>query len=342
MLTSNLKYNWNIADLKAIYNLPFPELIFQAQTIHRENFDPNEVQRSTLLSIKTGGCTENCKYCPQSAHYETSVKAKGLLDTDEILAAARKAKEDGSTRFCMGAAWREVREGKHFEQILGVVKEVSSSGLEVCCTLGMLTSEQAERLKDAGCHAYNHNLDTSPEFYKEIITTRTYEDRLNTLKNVRSAGMTVCCGGILGMGEALDDRLGLLRELANQNPHPESVPINLLVKVEGTPLEKEGDVDPIDFVRTVATARIIMPKSYVRLSAGRLSMTEELQALCFVSGANSIFAGEKLLTTPNPDVEEDVSLLKKLGMKFKTLEDSETGSCSVKAGCNDQADLTVN
>ena len=316
-----LKHSWNVSELREIYNQSFPDLIFQAQSIHRENFNPCEVQRSTLLSIKTGGCPENCKYCPQSAHYQTTVKAQGLLDTDEILVAAKKAKEDGSSRFCMGAAWREVRDGKQFDQILDVVKEVSQSGLEVCCTLGMLTSSQAERLKDAGCHAYNHNLDTSPEYYKEIITTRTYEDRLNTLRNVRSAGMTVCCGGILGMGESLDDRLGLLKELANQNPHPESVPINLLVKVEGTPLEKEGDVDPLDFVRTVATARIIMPKSYVRLSAGRLSMTEELQALCFVAGANSIFAGEKLLTTPNPEVEEDARLIQKLGMSFKKLEE---------------------
>ncbi len=334
MIADNLKYNWSLKELQQIYNQPFPDLIFQAQTIHRANFLPTEIQRSTLLSIKTGGCTENCKYCPQSAHYETNVKAKGLLDTEEILVAAKKAKADGSSRFCMGAAWREVKDGKQFDQILDVVREVSNSGLEVCCTLGMLTKEQAEKLKDAGCHAYNHNLDTSPEFYKEIISTRTYDDRLNTLKNVRASGMTVCCGGILGMGESLDDRLGLLKELATQNPHPESVPINLLVKVEGTPLEKEGDVDPLDFVRTVATARIIMPTSYVRLSAGRLSMTEELQALCFVAGANSIFAGEKLLTTPNPEVEEDTRLIKKLGMSFKKLEiENECGvstqSCEV-------------
>ena len=326
-MIQNLKHDWTVSELNEIYTLPFPELIFKAQTAHRENFNPNEIQRSTLLSIKTGGCPENCKYCPQSAHYETKVKAHGLLDTEEILVAARKAKSDGSSRFCMGAAWREVRDGKHFDQILDVVKEVSNSGLEVCCTLGMLTSDQAQRLKEAGCYAYNHNLDTSPEYYKEIITTRTYEDRLNTLRNVRNAGMTVCCGGILGMGESLNDRLGLLRELANQDPHPESVPINLLVKIEGTPLEKEGDVDPIDFVRTVATARIIMPKSYVRLSAGRLSMTEEMQALCFIAGANSIFAGEKLLTTPNPEVEEDVRLVKKLGMTFKKFEEVQS-ECS--------------
>lgn len=332
-MTQNLKHDWTIEELNNIYSLPFPELIFRAQSVHRQHFNPLEVQRSTLLSIKTGGCPENCKYCPQSAHYETSVKAKGLLDTEEILSAARKAKEEGSTRFCMGAAWREVRDGKHFDQILEVVRDVSDSGLEVCCTLGMLTSDQARRLKDAGCYAYNHNLDTSPEYYKEIISTRTYEDRLNTLRNVREAGMTVCCGGILGMGESLVDRLGLLRELANQNPHPESVPINLLVKVEGTPLEKEGDVDPIDFVRTVATARISMPQSYVRLSAGRLSMTEELQALCFIAGANSIFAGEKLLTTPNPEVEEDVRLINKLGMTFKKSESVgvEASSCSSHA-----------
>ena len=319
---TTLKNDWTNSEIKSVYELPFPELIFKAQSIHRENFDPLEVQRSTLLSIKTGGCPENCKYCPQSAHYDTKVNAHGLLDIEDVRAHALKAKQDGSSRFCMGAAWREVRNGKQFDGVLEIVREVSSMGLEVCCTLGMVTEEQASRLKEAGCHAYNHNLDTSPEFYKEIITTRTYEDRLNTLRNVRNAGMTVCCGGILGMGESLDDRIGLLRELSNQNPHPESVPINLLVKVEGTPLASngEGEVDPLDFVRTVATARIIMPKSYVRLSAGRLSMTEELQALCFIAGANSIFAGDKLLTTANPESEEDARLMNKLGMKFKEFQ----------------------
>ncbi len=317
-----LKHDWTHTEIKAIYELPFPELIFRAQSLHRENFNPLEVQRSTLLSIKTGGCPENCKYCPQSAHYATKVDSHGLLDIEDVRAHAIKAKEDGSSRFCMGAAWRQVKDGKQFDGVLDIVREVSGMGLEVCCTLGMVSEEQASRLKEAGCHAYNHNLDTSPEFYKEIISTRTYEDRLNTLRNVRRSGMTVCCGGILGMGESLDDRVGLLKELASQDPHPESVPINLLVKVEGTPLAEQGDVDPLDFVRTVATARIIMPKSYVRLSAGRLSMTEELQALCFIAGANSIFAGDKLLTTPNPESEEDQSLMDKLGMKFKKFESS--------------------
>lgn len=331
-IMTTLKHDWTDSQIKEVYELPFPELIFRAQLAHRDNFNPLEVQRSTLLSIKTGGCPENCKYCPQSAHYETKVNAHGLLDIEEVRAHALKAKAEGSSRFCMGAAWREVKDGKQFDSVLETVREVSSLGLEVCCTLGMLTEDQASKLKDAGCYAYNHNLDTSPEYYKEIITTRTYEDRLRTLRNVRSAGMTVCCGGILGMGESQNDRIGLLRELANQNPHPESVPINLLVKVEGTPLSSEGEVDPLDFVRTVATARILMPKSYVRLSAGRLSMTEELQALCFVAGANSIFAGDKLLTTPNPESEEDAKLMNKLGMRFKevevTLNSCSTESCA--------------
>ena len=339
---TTLKHDWSHAQIKSVYELPFPELIFRAQSIHRENFDPLEVQRSTLLSIKTGGCPENCKYCPQSAHYDTKVDSHGLLDIEDVRAHALKAKQDGSSRFCMGAAWRQVKDGKQFDGVLDIVREVSSMGLEVCCTLGMVSEDQANRLKEAGCYAYNHNLDTSPEFYKEIITTRTYEDRLNTLKNVRRAGMTVCCGGILGMGESLDDRVGLLKELATQDPHPESVPINLLVKVEGTPLADQGDVDPLDFVRTVATARIIMPKSYVRLSAGRLSMTEELQALCFIAGANSIFAGDKLLTTANPESEEDAKLMSKLGMKFKEFEGDEESqkgenpawvSCSDKQAC---------
>jgi biotin synthase len=303
--------------------------LYQAQTIHRAAFNPAEVQRSTLLSVKTGGCPENCAYCPQSAHYDTGVDRHPVLEKSVVLEKAKAAKESGSTRFCMGAAWREVRDGKDFDSIINLVEGVSSLGLEVCCTLGMLTGPQAERLKKAGCYAYNHNLDTSPEFYSEIITTRTYEDRLRTLENVRKAGLTVCCGGILGMGEGINDRLGLLAELTKQDPHPESVPINMLVRVEGTPLSDQERVDPIDFVRFVATARIVLPASMVRLSAGRMEMSDEMQALCFVAGANSIFAGEKLLTTPNPGDDHDSKLMKKLGMKYRDL------SCS-SAGASDQ------
>jgi len=308
--------NWTYEKLSELYNLPFSELVYLAQTIHRENFPLGKVQRSTLLSVKTGGCPEDCAYCPQSAHYDTGVERHGVLPKEVVLAQATDAKKNGSTRFCMGAAWREIKDGKDFDKIIELVEGVSELGLEVCCTLGMLNAEQAVRLKDAGCYAYNHNLDTSPEFYSEIITTRTYQDRLNTLKNVRNAGMTVCCGGILGMGESSKDRLGLLLELANQSPQPESVPINLLVKVEGTPLAEEGEVDPIDFIKVVAIARITMPKSFVRLSAGRKSMSEELHALAFIAGANSIFAGEKLLTTLNRSQDADHNLLNKLGMSF--------------------------
>ncbi|MCB0321210.1 MAG: biotin synthase BioB [Bdellovibrionales bacterium] len=311
-----LKHDWTLSEIRAIYELPFPELMYQAQTIHREHFPEYRVQRSTLLSVKTGGCPENCKYCPQSAHYETEVERHKLLDTAVVVEEAKKAKENGSTRFCMGAAWREVRDGDEFDRVLNLVREVHSLGLEVCCTLGMLKKDQAVRLKEAGCHAYNHNLDTSPEYYEKIITTRTYQDRLDTLRNVREAGITVCCGGIVGMGEGVDDRLGLLLELSSQNPHPESVPINMLVRVEGTPLSKEQSVDPIEFVRMIATARVVLPSSYVRLSAGRMQMSDEMQALCFLAGANSIFAGEKLLTTPNPGEDHDHLLMKRLGMAF--------------------------
>ena len=313
---SECKYNWTIDEIKSIYELPFPDLIFKAQTIHRENFKATEVQRSTLLSVKTGGCPEDCTYCPQSAHYQTEVDKEKILPKDEVLKSAKEAKEQGSTRFCMGAAWREVKEGKDFDHVIDIVKGVSDLGLEVCCTLGMLNYDQAIKLKEAGCHAYNHNLDTSPEYYNNIITTRTYQDRLDTLKNVRKAGITVCCGGIIGLGEEEDDRLSLLKELANQNPHPESVPVNMLVKVEGTPLQKQSAVDPLKFVRIIATARVIMPKSFVRLSAGRTEMSDEMQALCFIAGANSIFAGEKLLTTPNPGENKDRDLMQKLGMNF--------------------------
>jgi biotin synthase len=270
-----------------------------------------------LLSVKTGGCPEDCAYCPQSAHYNTGVERHGVLPKEVVKAKALQAKESGSTRFCMGAAWREVKDGKDFDAIVDLVKEVKGVGLEVCCTLGMLTESQAQRLKEAGCYAYNHNLDTSPEYYGEIISTRTYQDRLKTLENVRAAGMTVCCGGIVGMGEGPKDRIGLLVQLANQELHPESVPINMLVKVEGTPLAKEDQVDPIEFVRMIATARIMMPHSMVRLSAGRMEMSDEMQALCFIAGANSVFAGEKLLTTPNPGDNHDNKLMRRLGMHYR-------------------------
>lgn len=312
-----IKHDWTLADLQEIYHLPFPELIYRAMTVHRESFPKHEIQRSTLLSIKTGGCPEDCKYCPQSAHYDTGVNRHKLLPEEIVLSKAKEAKEQGSSRFCMGAAWREVKDGADFDGVLNLVRKVSDLGLEVCCTLGMLNESQAQRLKEAGCHAYNHNLDTSPEYYSEIISTRTYQDRLNTIRNVRAAGITVCCGGIVGMGESEDDRLGLLLELAKQNPHPESVPINMLVRVEGTPLEAAEVVDPLSFIRLIATARIVMPKSYVRLSAGRMEMSESTQALAFLAGANSVFAGEKLLTTPNPSEDADTLLLKKLGINYQ-------------------------
>jgi biotin synthase len=311
-----LRHDWTLAEIRQIHSQPFPDLLFQAQTIHRRHFDATEVQRSTLLSVKTGGCPENCSYCPQSAHYDTGIQKHSVLPVDYVVEKAKLAKSEGSTRFCMGAAWREVKDGKDFDAVIDLVKNVHALGMEVCCTLGMLTQSQAQRLKEAGCHAYNHNLDTSPEFYGQIISTRTYQDRLNTLKNVRSAGITVCCGGIIGMGEKLDDRCGLLMQLANQDPHPESVPINALQRVEGTPLADQPPIDPIDFVRMVATARILMPTSYVRLSAGRVEMTDEAQALCFLAGANSIFAGDKLLTQKNNGENRDRSLMTKLGMTF--------------------------
>lgn len=327
-----IRHDWTIEELRAIYNLPFPELIYRAQTAHRQFFSPNVIQRSTLLSIKTGGCSENCKYCPQSVHNDTGLERHGLLPKETVLEHARAAQEQGSTRFCMGAAWRQIKDGKEFDAIIELVEGVHDLGLEVCCTLGMLTENQAKRLKDAGCHAYNHNLDTSPEYYGEIISTRTYEDRLETLKHVRNAGMTVCCGGIVGMGESDGDRLGLLSQLAAQEPHPESVPINMLIRIEGTPLEHVAPVDPIDFVRLVATAKIAMPASMVRLSAGRTEMSDEMQALCFLAGANSIFAGDKLLTAPNPGEDKDNSLVQKLGMEFvesveQLTEPAPAGGC---------------
>ncbi|MCZ6768844.1 MAG: biotin synthase BioB [Acidobacteria bacterium] len=309
-----IRHDWSDEEIEAIHNLPIPDLLFQAQLVHRRYHDPQKVQLCTLLSIKTGGCPEDCAYCPQSAYYESGVNSQALLDTEEVVEAARQARDNGSTRFCMGAAWREVRQGPEFERVLEMVRQIRELGLEVCCTLGMLTLDQAKRLAEAGLTAYNHNLDTGPDYYSRIISTRTYQDRLQTLEHVREAGVTVCCGGILGMGERLQDRIALLRVLSHLNPHPESVPINSLVRVEGTPLGHEPPVDPIEIVRMIATARIVMPKSRVRLSAGRTEMSVETQALCFVAGANSIFSGEKLLTTPNPGISHDRDLLAKLGL----------------------------
>lgn len=313
-MEASVRHDWTDAEIAAIYALPLPELIFQAQTVHRRHHDPGKVQLCTLLSVKTGGCPEDCAYCPQSVRYETGVEATELLDVDEVLDAARAAKEGGSSRFCMGAAWRRVKDGEELDRILEMVRGVRELGLEVCCTLGMLTAEQAERLAEAGLTAYNHNLDTSPGFYGSIISTRTYDDRLETLAHVRAAGITVCCGGILGMGESVADRIGMLGVLARLDPHPESVPINALVAVEGTPLAERLPVEPLQMVRMIATARIVLPTSFVRLSAGRTEMSDETQALCLLAGANSIFTGEKLLTTPNPGEDHDRVLLGKLGM----------------------------
>jgi biotin synthase len=310
-----VRHDWTREEIRRIHALPLPELIFQAQVAHRKYHPADEVQLCRLLSIKTGGCPEDCAYCPQSAHYETEVTRQGLLDPEEVLGAARQAKEEGATRFCMGAAWRQVPQGREFEDVLEMVRGVAELDLEVCCTLGMLNEEQARRLKQAGLTAYNHNLDTSPEFYGHIITTRVYEERLQTISHVRKAGITVCCGGILGMGESEEDRIGLLEQLSRLDPHPESVPINMLVRAEGTPLENAAELDPLAIVRTIAAARILMPGSKVRLAAGRRQMSSEAVALCFLAGANSIFTGEKLLTTPNPAADEDQRLLASLGMK---------------------------
>ncbi|MBV8322513.1 MAG: biotin synthase BioB [Hyphomicrobiales bacterium] len=308
-----VRHDWTRGEVRALFELPFPELIFRAQRIHRRHFDPTEVQISTLISIKTGGCPEDCAYCPQSSHYQTSVKAEKLMRVDAVVAAARAAKNAGASRFCMGAAWREPKD-RDLEHVCEMVAGVKALGLETCATLGMLTQHQARRLKSAGLDYYNHNLDTSPEYYGAIITTRAYQDRLDTLAHVRDAGIHVCCGGIVGMGEGAEDRVGMIVTLANLPAHPESVPINMLVKVEGTPLAGADALDPIDFVRTIAVARITMPRSVVRLSAGREDMREETQALCFLAGANSIFYGPKLLTTPNPGRDRDMALLDKLGL----------------------------
>ncbi|NVJ50425.1 MAG: biotin synthase BioB [Gammaproteobacteria bacterium] len=309
-----IRHDWTMAEVQALFNLPFNDLMFYAQSVHRQFFNPNEVQTSTLLSIKTGACPEDCAYCPQSGHYNTGLSKEQLMALEEVLSNAQKAKDTGATRFCMGAAWRSPR-GKDFPVVLEMIKGVKALGLETCVTLGMLNDEQAQQLKAAGLDYYNHNLDTSQEYYEKIITTRTYQDRMETLESVRGAGINVCSGGIIGMGEQANDRYGLLMELANMPEHPQSVPINMLVAVAGTPLENVEKLDEIDFVRMIATARIMMPKSYVRLSAGRENMSDETQALCFMAGANSIFYGEKLLTTANPDENHDRILLSRLGIQ---------------------------
>jgi biotin synthase len=320
-MNSSIRHNWQQDEILALYDLPMNDLLFKAQTIHRENFNPNEVQISTLLSIKTGGCPEDCKYCPQSSHYHTGLQADKLMDSQAILREAKKAKDAGASRFCMGAAWRNLKD-RDLPKIEETIRLVKAEGLETCMTLGMLTPTQANSLAEAGLDYYNHNLDTDPEFYKDIITTRTYEDRLETLEAVRQSGMKTCCGGIVGMGEDRTHRAGLLQQLANMPEHPESVPINLLVQVEGTALYGTEALDPLEFVRTIAVARIMMPQSMVRLSAGREEMADEMQALCFFAGANSIFYGEKLLTTANPKENKDMQLFQKLGLKPMELPSS--------------------
>lgn len=310
-----MRTDWTRQEVAAIYRQPLLDLLLQAQKTHREYHPANKVQMCRLLSIKTGGCPEDCAYCPQSARYAAGVERQPLMNCEEILPAAQRAKAEGSTRFCMGAAWRQAPQGQEFESVLESVRAVAALGMEVCCTLGMLTQAQAAQLKEAGCTAYNHNLDTSPEFYGSIISTRVYQERLDTIAAVRKAGITVCCGGILGMGESEEDRIGLLQQLATLDPHPESVPINMLVRAPGTPLGAAPDLDPLIMVRTIACARILMPRSMVRLAAGRKQMSREAVLLCFLAGANSIFTGEKLLTTPNPAADEDVELLEDLGLK---------------------------
>ena len=311
----DIRNNWTLGEIKEVYNTPLLELIYKAGTLHRKYNDTAEVQVCTLLSIKTGGCSEDCAYCPQAARYDTGVSVQSLMKKDEVLEYAQKAKNAGSTRFCMGAAWREVRDNRDFDRVLDMVKGVNEMGMEVCCTLGMLTETQAQKLADAGLYAYNHNLDTSKEHYKEIISTRTFEDRIETLDNVRKAGVSVCCGGIIGLGETHEDRIKMLRILATMETHPESVPINALVPIKGTPLASNEKVDIWDMVRMIATARVLMPATMVRLSAGRSDMSVAEQALCFMAGANSIFAGDKLLTTPNPSFDEDNTMFQLLGLQ---------------------------
>jgi biotin synthase len=313
----DIHHDWTTEQVESLYHLPLTDLLFRSQTLHRRFHDPETVQRCTLLSIKTGGCPEDCAYCPQSARYATGVQREELMKPEAVLAAARQARDAGSTRFCMGTAWREVHDGAAFDAVLSMVEDVAALGMEVCTTLGMLTAEQARRLKVAGLTAYNHNLDTSPEFYSHIITTRTYQERLDTLQYVQEAGLSVCCGGIIGMGESARDRCAMLAQLGRLDPHPESLPVNVLVRTSGTPLEHAADLDPIELVRTIASARMVAPKARVRLSAGRLALTAEAQALCFLAGANSIFSGEKLLTSPNPRVDDDQNLMDRLGLRFQ-------------------------
>ena len=311
---SSTRHNWTRDQVLALFNQPFNNLLFDAQVVHRQHFDPNQVQLSTLLSIKTGACPEDCKYCPQSARYDTGLEKEKLLELEQVIAAAKIAKASGSSRFCMGAAWRSPHD-RDIPAVSAMIREVKALGLETCMTLGMLSEEQSEKLASAGLDYYNHNLDTSKEFYGEVITTRTFQDRLNTLANVRNSGMKVCAGGIVGMGEEQQDRVGLLMALANLPVHPESVPINMLVKVAGTPMADQADLDPFEFIRTIAVARLMMPKSYVRLSAGREDMNEQMQAMAFMAGANSIFYCDKLLTTPNPKANTDMQLFERLGIK---------------------------
>ncbi|QBY06033.1 biotin synthase BioB [Thalassotalea sp. HSM 43] len=318
---SEIRNNWTLAQVNALFDMPFNDLMFQAQTVHRQHFNPNEVQVSTLLSIKTGACPEDCKYCSQSARYSTDVDKEKLMEVEKVLEAAKKAKAQGSTRFCMGAGWRNPK-NRDMPHIVSMVKGVRELGMETCMTLGMLSKEQADTLQEAGLDYYNHNLDTSPEHYNQIITTRTYQDRLDTLDNVRNSGMKVCSGGIVGLGENAVDRASLLMQLANLEKHPDSVPINMLVKIEGTPLADVDDLDHFDFIRCIAVARIMMPKSHVRLSAGREAMNEQMQAMCFMAGANSIFYGCKLLTTGNPEADSDMALFKKLGINTERVQAS--------------------
>jgi len=310
-----LRHDFTAEEISEIYHSPLLDLIFRAAEVHRQNENYNEVQISSLISIKTGGCSEDCSYCPQAARYNTGVEVKALMSLEEVMSRARTAKENGASRLCMGAAWREVRDNRDFDKVLEMVREVNTLDMEVCCTLGMLTASQAGKLADAGVYAYNHNLDTSAEDYQRIITTRTYDDRLQTLEHVRNTRMTVCSGGIIGIGEKVSDRISMLQTLANLSHHPESVSLNMLVRVEGTPLADEKPVPVFDMVRVIATARILMPASVVRLSAGRTTMNSSDQALCFMAGANSLFIGEKLLTTPNPDLSEDKALFAELGLK---------------------------
>jgi len=319
----NLRYDWTVEETQQLFKLPFNDLLYRAHQIHRQCFEPNQVQISTLLSIKTGACPEDCKYCPQSARFKTELEVERLMPVEQVITQAKKAKESGATRFCMGAAWRNPRD-KDLTQVEEMIREVKALGLETCATLGMLSDDQSQSLKQAGLDYYNHNIDTSPDYYPEVISTRTFEDRLNTLENVRQAGMKVCCGGIVGMGESQQQRAGLLVSLACLPEHPQSVPVNRLVQVKGTPMHGQAELDPLEFVRTIAVARILMPKSMVRLSAGRNEMSDELQALCFFAGANSIFYGEKLLTTENPESNQDLQLFARLGLEPMPSENSVT------------------